>query len=150
MTLPRIVADGVSEPLIRRAFQRLNELVVRPLSRWDLNIPIVDGGDAELTTGLKAHVHLTADCRILEATLMAAQAGSLKVDVWAAAWDSFPPADGDSICGGYELEISGGQNAVASVANWSPVLAADTVLAFNVDSCTTVQRATVHLRMELN
>ena len=68
----------------------------------------------------------------------------------AAAWDSFPPADGDSICGGYELEISGGQNAVASVANWSPVLAADTVLAFNVDSCTTVQRATVHLRMELN
>jgi len=110
---------------------------------------IIDGGGSAIEIGQKGHLKVPWACTITMAELEADQDGAIKVDIWKKDYANFPPADGDTICGGNEPEIaaSGKKDQDSTLTSWTKSLAAGDILAFNVDSCTTITRVSVILRV---
>lgn len=108
---------------------------------------IIDGGGAAITTGQKGHLFIPFACEIDLAYLMADRVGSIVVDIWKDAYAYFPPTDDDSITSATPPTITAAQTGIDSdLTGWTKAFAAGDVLAFNVDSCTTIQRVTLCLR----
>lgn len=112
---------------------------------------IIDGGGSAITAPEeKGHLEIPFACTIQAWTLLADQAGAIKIDVWRKAYADFPPANADSLCGGHEPEIvATNQKAQdTDLGDWTSVaLVAGDILAFNVDSCTTIERVTISLKV---
>ena len=109
---------------------------------------IIDGGGAAITTGQKGHVEVSFPCTINQVTLLADQSGSIVVDIWKDAYANFPPAVADTITASAKPTITSAQKAQdATLSGWNKTIAAGDILAFNVDSATTVQRVTVSLKV---
>ena len=109
---------------------------------------IIDGGGSTIETGIKGDMVLPA-CTIKEVMLLADQTGSIKVDIWKDAYANYPPTDADSICGGNEPEISSGtKDNDSTLMDWTTTVTAEDILRINVDSCTTIERCTVALKVE--
>ncbi|GAI34200.1 unnamed protein product, partial [marine sediment metagenome] len=66
---------------------------------------VIDGGGSAITTGEKGHLEIPFACTIQAWTLVADQAGAIKIDVWRDTYANFPPTNEDSLCGGHEPEI---------------------------------------------
>jgi len=110
---------------------------------------IIDGGGSAITTGEKGHLEIPFDCEIQRVTLLADQSGSIKIDIWKDIYANFPPDDADSICGGNEPEISSAQKYQdATLSGWTKTINAGDILAFNVDSCATITRVTLALKVK--
>src|SRR5262249_29700024 len=58
---------------------------------------VIDGAGSAITTGVKGDLEIPFACTIQSATLLADQTGSIVVDIWKAAFASFPPTAGNSI-----------------------------------------------------
>jgi hypothetical protein len=69
--------------------------------------------------------------------------------VWATGPAGFPPTDSDSMPGvGTPPTLSAAQVAYTGPTNWGATsVTADNFLGFNVDSATTVTRATVTIKL---
>ena len=67
---------------------------------------IIDGNGSAITTGIKGDHEVPFNCTIQSATLLADQPGSIVVDIWKAAFASFPPTSGNSITDGHTPTIS--------------------------------------------
>ncbi|MBA7599351.1 hypothetical protein ES703_06383 [subsurface metagenome] len=108
---------------------------------------IIDGGGSVITAGEKGHQEVPFACTIKRASILADQAGAIKVDIWKSTYAAFPPTNDGSICGGNEPEIaaSGQKDQDAALTDWTTALAAGNILAFNVDSCATITRVTLSL-----
>ncbi|MBA7671099.1 hypothetical protein ES703_79250 [subsurface metagenome] len=108
---------------------------------------VIDGGGGAIETGEKGHLEVPFAGTILQVSLLADQDGAIKVDIWKDTYANFPPADGDSICGGNEPEIaaSGKKYQDSTLTAWTKELAAGAILAFNVDSIATITRVLVSL-----
>ncbi len=111
---------------------------------------IIDGGGSVITTGVKGDVLIPFGTRILAAYLLADQSGSIKLDIWKAVYNNYPPTDADTITGGQEPEISstdkwssGEDNAI--MAAWDRDIKFLDTLRINVDSVTTITRVTLAL-----
>jgi hypothetical protein len=108
---------------------------------------IIDGGGSVITTGEKGHVELTFAMAITGWTILADQAGSIVVDVWKDTYANYPPTNADSIAGTEKPTLSSAQqNQDLSLTTWTTTVAAGDILAFEVESATTVTRVTVALR----
>ncbi len=104
----------------------------------------IDGGGAVITTGVKGEIYVPFACTITAATLLADQSGSIVVDVYKAAYASYPPSS--SICASAKPTISATNKATDStLTGWTTAIAAGDTLRFNVDSVGTVTRCTVIL-----
>lgn len=111
---------------------------------------IIDGGGAAITTGIKGDLVIDFACALSAWTLLADQAGAIKVDIWRDTYANFAPTDADSLTNGHEPEIaaSGDKAQDTDLSDWTDAtLDAGNVLRFNVDSCTTIQRATLALKV---
>jgi hypothetical protein len=109
---------------------------------------IIDGGGSAITTGQKGHLEIPFACTIERVTMLADQSGSIVVDIWKVAYASFPPADGNSITASAPPTISTAQNSQdATLTGWTTAIAAGDILAFNVDSCATITRVTISLKV---
>ncbi|GAI37997.1 unnamed protein product [marine sediment metagenome] len=76
------------------------------------------------------------------------QTGSIVVDIWKDTYANFPPTDADSITASAPPTISTAQKSQDStLAGWTTSIAAGDILAFNVDSCTTITRVTISLKV---
>jgi hypothetical protein len=107
---------------------------------------VIDGGGSAITTGEHGHLVVPFNCEILSGELEADQAGDIKIDIWKDTYTNFPPTDADSICGGAELEISSDtQDKDSALTGWTTALSQSDILAFNVDSCSTIERCTLTL-----
>ena len=143
-----IIPDGVAETQIRRAFQNVN-YGFQKVSVTGLSIDFDDKTGAALGTGVKAERYIPYNCRVTDWTILPDRSGSIKIDIWAIALASFPPTNTNSICGANEPVISGawyGQDV--TLEGWTWQLSAGTCLLFNIDSCTTIQRAMLWLGLE--
>lgn len=125
-----------------------------PTARLAANIKIltitfiIDGGGSAITTGQKGHLEIPFACTINRVTMLADREGSIKVDIWKDDYAAFPPADGDTICGGNEPEISTGiKDQDSTLTAWTTAITAGDILAFNVDSITDIQRVTISLKV---
>lgn len=109
---------------------------------------IIDGGGSAITTGEKGHLRIPFACTISRVTMMADQSGSIVVDIWKDTYANFPPTDADSITASAPPTISTAQKSEDStLTGWTKTINADDILAFNVDSCTTITRVTISLKV---
>lgn len=110
---------------------------------------IIDGGGSAITVGEKGHIRIPFACEIQRVTLLADQAGRIKIDIWKDTYANFPPTDADTITGANEPEISSGvKDEDAVLTDWTKTINAGDILAFNVDICTTIKRVTISLKVE--
>jgi hypothetical protein len=80
---------------------------------------------------------------------LADQVGSIVIDIWKDTYDNFPPTSVDSICGGNKPTISNAQKYQDSTLNgWTKTINAGDILAFNVDSASTITRLTISLKVK--
>jgi len=113
---------------------------------------IIDGGGSAISTGLKGFLEIPFACTVLAWTVLADVAGAIVIDVWKDTYANFPPTNADAMPGaGHEPTIAAtnqkGQDTDAS--DWATVaIAAGSVLGFNVDSCTTITKATLSLKVQ--
>ena len=108
---------------------------------------IIDGGGSAIATGQKGHLEIPFACTITGWTILADQAGSIVVDVWKDTYANFPPTVADTIAGSEKPTLSSAQkNQDLSLSTWTTAIAAGDILAFNVDSASTVTRVTISIR----
>lgn len=109
---------------------------------------IIDGGGSTITTGEKGDITIPFACTINEWTLLADQSGSIVVDIWKDTYANYPPVVGDSITASAKPTISSATKGQSStLTGWTTTINAGDVLAFNVDSASTVQRVTLSLKV---
>lgn len=107
---------------------------------------IIDGGGAVITTGEKGHIEIPFDSTITQVALLADRSGSIVVDIWKDTYGNFAPVDADSITASAPPTITTAQKSQdKTLTGWTKAIAAGDILAFNVDSCTTITRVTVAL-----
>jgi len=110
---------------------------------------IIDGGGSAITTGQKGHLEIPFACTIKQVTMLADQSGSIVVDIWKDTYASFPPTDADSITASAPPTISASQKSQDStLTGWTKSISSGDILAFNVDSCSTITRVTISLKVE--
>jgi hypothetical protein len=109
---------------------------------------VIDGGGVEITDGSKGFIQVPFSCKITGWTVLADADASIVVDIKSqavAAW----PADSTStasIAGTDKPTLSGKKIARSfALTGWTTAVAEGDIIEFNVDSCTTITRATVQL-----
>jgi hypothetical protein len=109
---------------------------------------IIDGGGSAITTGEKGDLTIPFACTINEWTLLADQSGSIVVDIWKDTYANYPPTVADTITASAKPTISTATKGQSStLTGWTTSIAAGDILAFNVDSASTVQRVTLSLKV---
>ena len=109
---------------------------------------IMDGGGAVITTGIKGDLTIPFACTIAEWTLLADQSGSMVVDIWKDTYANYPPTVADTITGSTKPTISAAAKGQSStLTGWTATIAAGDTLRFNVDSCSTITRVTLSLKV---
>jgi hypothetical protein len=110
---------------------------------------VVDGGGSAITTGQKGHLEIPFACTIKQVTMQADQSGSIVVDIWKDTYANFPPTNADSITASTPPTISSAQKSQDStLTGWTKSISSGDILAFNVDSCSTIKRVTISLLVE--
>jgi hypothetical protein len=109
---------------------------------------IIDGGGSAITTGQKGHAEVPASGVIEGWTILADQSGSIVVDVWKDTYANFPPTVADTIAGSEKPTLSTAQkNQDLALGTWTTTVTKGDIIAFNVDSITTVERVLVSIRV---
>lgn len=114
---------------------------------------VIDGGGTVLSTGLKGFIVVPYACTITKATLLADQLGSIVVDVYKCTFAQFDsgithPVSGESITASAKPTISTAySDQDTTLTGWTTSVAANSVLAFNVDSVTDIERITIALEI---
>lgn len=111
---------------------------------------VIGSGSGTIPTGVVGDVGFDFSGTIVKWTLLAVQAGALVVDLWKVPYAGFPAGGGNSITGGNPPTIPAtNQKAQSStLTGWSPAITAGDTLRLNVNSVTTIQRATLILELE--
>jgi hypothetical protein len=109
---------------------------------------VIDGGGATISAGIKGDITVPFACAIEEWTLLADQSGSIVVDLWKDTYANYPPTVGDTITGSAKPTISAATKGQSStLTGWTSTIAAGDTLRFNVDSCTSITRVTLSLKV---
>lgn len=110
---------------------------------------IIDGGGSVITTGEKGHLEVPFDCTVTGWTILGDASGSIVVDIWKDTYANFPPTVADTIAGTEKPTLSAAtKNQDLALSSFSTTLTKGDILAYNVDSATTVKRVTVSLRVK--
>lgn len=109
---------------------------------------VIDGGGSTITTGVKGFLEIPFNCTINRATLLADVSGSIVVNVWKDTYANFPPTVADKITASAPPTISATTKAQDStLTGWTTSITAGDILAFNVDSATTITKVTLSLKV---
>lgn len=109
---------------------------------------LIDGGGSVIVAGIKGDMVIDFNCTIQGVTTLADQSGSIVVDIWKDTYANFPPVDADSITAAAPVTIATATKSQdTTLTGWSVAITAGQTLRFNVDSCATIQRATVALKV---
>lgn len=111
---------------------------------------IIDGGGAQLGTGLKGTLEIPFNATITGVSLLGDQTGSVVLDIWKCPYTTYNPpthpAVGDSITGSsVPTIVSAKKYSDTTLAGWNPYIIANDVLAFNINSVTAFTRLNVTL-----
>jgi len=108
----------------------------------------IDGGGSAITTGVKGYIEVPYTGTITGWTILGDVSGSMVVDVWKDTYANYPPTVADTIAGSEKPTISAaltGQDL--SLSTWTTSVTAGDIIGFNVDSCSTITRATLVIRI---
>ena len=103
-----------------------------------------------LSTGVKAFLEIPFACNVTGWTILADVVGSIVLDVWKDTFANFPPTVADTIAGSEKPTLSAAQkNQDLSLGTWTTLVAAGSILAINIDSCSSIKKVALSLRLEL-
>lgn len=106
----------------------------------------IDGAGAAITTGVKGYLEVPFAGTITAVRLFADQSGSAVVDIWKDSYANFPPTVADTITASAKPTLSSAQASEdTTLAGWTTSISAGDILAFNVDSASTITRLTLQL-----
>jgi hypothetical protein len=106
----------------------------------------IDGGGSAITTGVKGDLTIPFGCTITAWTILCDQSGSIVIDLWKDTLTNYPPTIADVITASAKPTVTAATNAYSStLTGWTTSILAGETLRFNVNSVTTVQRATISL-----
>lgn len=109
---------------------------------------LIDGGGAAITTGIKGDLEVSFPCTINQATLVGDQTGTLIVNIWKDTYANFPPTSTVKITSTTPPTISSSVKAQDStLSGWTTAVSVGDILRFNVDSCVTITRGTLSLKV---
>lgn len=114
---------------------------------------VIDGGGATITTGMKGYLEVPFDCTINSNTLLGDQSGSIVVNIYKCTFAQFDagathPVAADKITASAPPTISTATKSQdATLTGWTTALTKGDILAFNVDSVTSIQRVTLSLKV---
>ena len=111
---------------------------------------VIDGGGVAIGTGIKGDLEVPFTCHIDRWTLLADQHGSIVVDVWRDSYANFPPIDADSMPGTTNMPAISGTIAAQGtyLGGWGTQgITAGDILRYNVDSCASIERCTLALKI---
>jgi hypothetical protein len=123
-------------------------VVLDPRRTATLGITI-DGGGSAISTGVKQYISIPYDCTITGWILVADVSGSIVIDVWKDTYANHPPTVADTIASTEKPTISSstkGQNLALSA--WTVGVQKGDVIGFNVDSCSTITKATLTILVQ--
>jgi hypothetical protein len=113
----------------------------------------IDGAGSAITTGTKGYITVPYACTIQSATMLADVSGSAVVDVWKTSYANFDagathPVAGDKITASAPPTISSATKSQdTTLTGWTTNIAAGDVIAFNVNSASTIKRLTLILKV---
>lgn len=108
---------------------------------------IGNGADA-LTTGVKGYIEVPYACTIQQVTTLADVSGSLVVDIWKDTYANFPPLVADTItASALPTLVTTTKDQDATLTGWTTSIAAGDILAFNINSVTTIKKFTITLEV---
>lgn len=114
---------------------------------------IIDGGGSTITTGIKGYLEIPFACTINQATLLGDQTGSVVVDIFKCTYAQFDasathPVAADKITASAPPTISATTKSQdATLTGWTTAINAGDILAFNVNSVSSMTRVTVSLKV---
>jgi hypothetical protein len=101
-----------------------------------------------ISVGIAGDLFVPYDVTITSWVILAGQSGSITFDVWSTNIGSYPPTVANTITAAAKPAITTAQYAnSATLTGWTVNLNANDTLRFNVDSVTTINRATLALMM---
>lgn len=114
-----------------------------PLSTFGISL---DGGGGGITTGQKGYVVVPYACTIVGWSLQADQPGSISIEIDKKA-AAIPAVTSDSIVAAAPATLNNAQLRIATCSGtdctgWSRTVAANDVFGFNVNSASSLTRAT--------
>jgi hypothetical protein len=109
----------------------------------------IDGGGAAIAANTTVWFQVNYACTIQSWTLLADQSGSVTLDVWRDSYSNFPPTVADTITASAKPSISSAtKNTSSTLTGWTTSVSAGDILKINVDSCTTIQRVVLILKVQ--
>lgn len=146
-------ATTSTEPVRKAEYDTLVALVNADPNSKAVSIAfVIDGGGLVLTPGMKGYVEVPFECTLERYTLLPDVSGSVSIDVWKCAYADFNagtthPVVADSITGANPAVINASTKAQdTALSGWTTFIAAGSILAFYVNSATTIKRVTLSLR----
>lgn len=105
---------------------------------------VLDGNGAVIPTGLQPYISIPFSMTITGWILLADQTGSIEMDVWKSSYASFPPTITDTISGSELPTItSSNKNRDLTLSTWTTSISSGDILAINVNSCSSITKATL-------
>jgi hypothetical protein len=109
---------------------------------------VIDGSGSAIAAGTTSYITVPYSGTITEWTLIADQSGSIVIDVWKDTYANFPPTVADTIAGSEKPTLSSAnKNQDTNLTTWTTAVSAGDVIAFSVDSASTVTRVTLTLKI---
>jgi hypothetical protein len=113
---------------------------------------VIDGGGATIGAGFKGGIEIDFNCSISQVSMYADQSGSIVVDIWVCSYANYAPpthpAVGDTITGSDIPTITSAEKMQdTTLTGWTLALSAGSFVGFNVNSCTSITRCTVALKV---
>lgn len=109
---------------------------------------IIDGGTGITTGAKKAYTRAPYDGTITGWEIVADVSGSIVLDVWKAAYASFPPTVANTITASAKPTLSSAQkNTSTTLTGWTTTVTKGDYLEVNVDSVSTVAKIVLNLIM---
>ncbi len=141
--------SGLRIPLITNSLLSTNSSgqVIATQSLGSFGITI-DGSGSAITTGNKGYVTIPYSGTITGWDILADQSGSIVIDVWKDTYANFPPTVADSIAGTEKPTLSSQQkNQDNTLTSWTTSVNAGDIIAFNVDSASTVTKVNLTIKI---
>lgn len=110
----------------------------------------VDGSQSPISPGFKGYRSVPFTGVITRARIFADVVGSIVFDIWNDTYANFPPTAADSICAAAKPTIAGANKYQdLTLTGWDVAVTAGDVLGFNVDSASTITKATLELEIRI-
>lgn len=107
---------------------------------------VIDGAGSAITTGVKGYLQIPFNCTITGWTILADTSGSCVIDVWKDTYANHPPTIADVITASAKPTLTAATKATSTtLTGWTTTVTAGDVLAFNVNSASTVTKVTLTL-----